>query len=324
MENNINVSNAVIFQLYIDHIDATGLLTYHKRQINAFKKWVTNEYGEFATLQQEMFDTWSVRRPSELAKSCNSRINAVKKFISFINTKKLGHFVKPQNVIQNDLCHEIVLGTQEELANFFKACDEYRPDAYCPLSAYGQKLVTIIAPVFFRFLYSSGIRHMEARWLKCENVDLNHGIVTLERTKGGDKRILVLHESMLVLMRKYDKLISKEIPNRTSFFPNKHGGELYNGWVAYYFRKFWDKYNHNSQVVAYSLRHNYAIENINSWPHNGCIVTDSLLTLSKSMGHSNLSSTLYYYHLVPAFADMYDELMGQTITDIIPDYEEEK
>lgn len=62
---------------------------------------------------------------------------------------------------------------------------------------------------------------MEARWLKCDNVDLTHGIVTLERTKGGDKRIIVLHDSMLELMRKYDQVISKEIPSRTSFFPNK-------------------------------------------------------------------------------------------------------
>jgi len=321
MENKKAVSSKMVFQSYYDYIDEKGLGKYYKYRLNPLIKWISNNYGEESLLEQKMFDEWCIRRPTETAKTCNNRINAVKELINFIHLKGLGTFNHPANIKRNDPTNEIALWTEEEMANFFKACDEFRSKAYCPISAYGQKLVSIIAPVFFRFLYSSGIRHMEARWLKCDNVDLTHGIVTLERTKGGDKRIIVLHDSMLELMRKYDQVISKEIPSRTSFFPNKNGGELYKNWVGYYFRKFWDKYNSNNKVVAYSLRHNYAIENINSWPHNGCIVTDRIVTLAKSMGHSNLSSTLYYYHLVPAFADIYEELMGQTINDIIPDYE---
>lgn len=321
MENDIEVTFTTTIQSYYDYIDKKGFGRYYKYRLNPFIKWVSDNYGTKATLKQDMFDKWCIRRSTENAKTCHNRISAIRKFIDFIRFQGWGDFNYPTSIKLSDPQNEIALWTEQELSNFFKACDEFRPKAYCPISAYNQKLVSIIAPVFFRFLYSTGIRHMEARWLKCDNVDLVHGIVTLERTKGGDRRIIVLHDSMLDLMKRYNQIISKEIPHRTSFFPNKDGGELYKGWVGYYFRKFWDKYNNNSKVVAYSLRHNYAIENINSWPHNGCIVTDKLLTLSKSMGHSNLSSTMYYYHLVPAFADIYEELMGQTINDLIPDYE---
>ena len=72
-------------------------------------------------------------------------------------------------------------------------------------------------------------------------------------------------------------------------------------------------------VVSYCLRHIYAIENINSMPKNGYLINEDILVLSNSMGHETLESTLYYYHLVPQFADIYDELMGNSLNHILPD-----
>lgn len=59
-----------------------------------------------------------------------------------------------------------------------------------------------------------------------------------------------------------------------------------------------------SYATAYALRHNYAIENINGWTDYGFNFNDKLLYLSKSMGHSVIESTKYYYSLVPRLADV--------------------
>ena len=56
----------------------------------------------------------------------------------------------------------------------------------------------------------------------------------------------------------------------------------------------WDKYN-SAHSTAYELRHNYAVENINSWTDEGFGFDAKLLYLSKSMGHCNVESTKYYY-----------------------------
>lgn len=74
-------------------------------------------------------------------------------------------------------------------------------------------------------------------------------------------------------------------------------------WVTYHFRALWQSCN-SSHAIPYELRHNYAIENINSWTHQGFAVHDKLLALSKSMGHRQIESTLAYYSLTPAISDI--------------------
>jgi hypothetical protein len=44
-----------------------------------------------------------------------------------------------------------------------------------------------------------------------------------------------------------------------------------------------------------------------------------LLALSKSMGHGTPDATLYYFHLVPQFADLLDEAEGEFISQLLPD-----
>lgn len=49
-----------------------------------------------------------------------------------------------------------------------------------------------------------------------------------------------------------------------------------------------------------------------------------LLYLSKSMGHSNLESTKYYYSLVPRLADIIDANTCCDYNDIVPEVTDEK
>jgi len=81
--------------------------------------------------------------------------------------------------------------------------------------------------------------------------------------------------------------------------------------------------NNSSHATAYELRHHYAIENINRWTDEGFGFDAKLLYLSKSMGHSTLESTRYYYSLVPGMAEILEEKTGGDFENIVPevDYE---
>jgi len=71
-------------------------------------------------------------------------------------------------------------------------------------------------------------------------------------------------------------------------------------------------------------RHNYAVENINQWIGEGFEFYSKLVYLSKSMGHSSLESTKYYFSLVPAMADILLELTGCDFDNIVPEVEYEE
>lgn len=95
--------------------------------------------------------------------------------------------------------------TDEELVQFFGACDSIIPYKNRPAFV----LRKIQCPVFFRLLYSSGMRTTEARYLKCGDVDLGHGVINIRKSKGYDQHYVALHETMTDLLRKYDEAVSK-------------------------------------------------------------------------------------------------------------------
>lgn len=88
--------------------------------------------------------------------------------------------------------------------------------------------------------------------------------------------------------------------------------------LEYEFHKVWDSIS-TAKAVPYDFRHNYAIMNINAWIGKGFEFHDKLIYLSKSMGHTSLESTKYYYALVPAMADILDKESGAGFDMIVPE-----
>ena len=81
---------------------------------------------------------------------------------------------------------------------------------------------------------------------------------------------------------------------------------------------------HYLNILLNDLRHNYAITNINSRTNKGVEFNDKLYYLSKSMGHSNIESTKYYYSLMPRMSDIFKTQVNTTFNLLVPevnDYE---
>lgn len=179
-------------------------------------------------------------------------------------------------------------------------------------------------PVFFRLLYSSGMRTVEARLLLAESLDFTSGVLDIRNSKGADQHYVVLHDSMLAIMRDYDAAIKKILPQRKYFFPSLKNGHFNSGWVVRNFNLLWYKGN-TSHATAYDLRHNYAIANINQWIGQGFGFHDRLVYLSKSMGHCTVESTKYYYSIVPGLSDILEACTGSGSDWMMPEvpaYEE--
>jgi integrase len=271
------------------------------------------KYPESEYLTQEMIDWWCTKRNTEKPSSQGQRTQSIITFLQYAERREWIDLKIPRIPrIKADpyIPHSF---SEEELKNFFKACDEIKDGA--PIQV---KLRKIEVPVFFRLLYSSGLRTTEARLLRTQDVNLQNGVINVRFTKGYNEHRIVFHDTMRELLVRYDKTISKLMPDRKIFFPSPEDKCHWNSWVYKQFKELWYKYN-ESKTVAYSLRHNYAVENINKWTNCGFEVHDKLVALSKSMGHSTLKSTMYYYSLVPKLAGIIENLSGESYNEIIPD-----
>ena len=196
--------------------------------------------------------------------------------------------------------------TREELTAFFQACDTMHK-----LKRNRESLLTELeVPVMFRLMYANGLRPNECRLLPRECVDLKTGVIRIEETKGYIQHRVVAKPDMLAMLGKYDVAADGILPGRKAFFPTAEDRYHRNDWLCYQFNSAWYRYN-NTHATAYDLRHNYVIANIYSWREQGIGygLTDRLLALSKSLGHTRIASTLYYFSLVPAFeGEMSDDL----------------
>jgi integrase len=148
-------------------------------------------------------------------------------------------------------------------------------------------------------------------------------VLDIRNSKGPDQHYVVLHDSMLALMRQYDDVIKELYPDRTYFFPGTKRNYHSRSWLQWNFNQLWDKEN-KPNATPYAFRHHYATSNINNWVDKGFGFDDKLLYLSKSMGHSSVESTKYYYSLVPSLADIIDEKTNVDFEDIVPGVEYEE
>lgn len=293
--------------------------TYDK-YLRLFDRYCFQRYPTDKALNQDMVDGWCAQRPAETNNSCIARISGVLRFVEYLRMRGKTDVIEPDLPKRERCTYMPHAFTVRELKNFFDACDNLPSTPHTPPVL--ARKITI--PVFFRLLYSSGIRTCEARMLRPEDVDLDQGILNILHSKGEAQHFVALHDTMLDLMRKYNAAIHSIYPGRQYFFPSPIHSSYYRQlWVSSNFRELWSMVNVSS-AIAYDLRHNYAIQNINQWVGHGFDFDAKLLYLSKSMGHSTLESTRYYYSIVPAMSDIIEDLSGEDFDDIVPevDYEE--
>jgi integrase len=296
-------SLAPLMQAFVSYRKASGRWNEASYEVNLslFDKYCVKHFPDDYELSQSMTDSWCIKRETETNNSCRSRIYPVVSFLRYLRKRGMTTVTEPivpRKEPRDYIPHSF---TEAELQNFFKACDSIIANP--PTEEQLSRKITV--PVFFRLLYSSGIRTNEARALMRKDIDFDSGIVNIRYFKGHAQHYVVLHDSMLLLMRQYDDVIDKMYPNRVYFFPDRkrNGGFHRASWVQQNFNKMWCQHNCGN-VIPYELRHNYAVENINDWTDVGFDFNAKLLYLSKSMGHSVLESTKYYYSLVPALADI--------------------
>jgi integrase len=216
--------------------------------------------------------------------------------------------------------------TKDELIRFFQVCDKHVANSFDYQNSIFNTLNKLELPVYYRLLLSTGMRTNEARWLKRSDVNLAEGVININQSKGANQHRVALHDSMLRLLKRYDEHMSKVMPDRTCFFPNKDDCFHRPIWADYHFRIIWKEVS-KEPARLYDLRSHYAVVNVTRWKDLGFELHDKLLYLSRTMGHRHISSTYGYFNLSPALADKIKSLTEESFNNLLPklpDYEQEK
>lgn len=144
-------------------------------------------------------------------------------------------------------------------------------------------------------MFCLGLRPGEPLRLRTEDVNLETGEVYIRESKKHRDRHLFMSEDLLLLCRKYDD----KMPKDREFFFETVGKQIQTPWMTRNFKKLAEKAGLPQEIRPYDLRHTFASLNLIKWLEEGKEAMDLMPYLSQFMGHSDLSATCYYIHLLP-------------------------
>jgi integrase/recombinase XerD len=159
---------------------------------------------------------------------------------------------------------------QDELQILFNSCDNLRDKCI---------LMTI---------YGSGLRLNEATCLKVSDIDSKKMQLFIRNAKGSKDRYALLSQTNLEILRNYWKSYH---PKEWLFYSRNHTNNHINSRsVQDIFHKYVDKANITKKVTIHSLRHSFATHLLESGT--------SIYNIKQLLGHSDISSTCFYLHLL--------------------------
>jgi integrase len=153
-------------------------------------------------------------------------------------------------------------------------------------------------------LASTGLRLSEALKLRCEDVDLGEGILTIRESKG-KSRYVPLHPSTTRALDHY----AKRYPHERAAAQIKHffsidGRSLSPHTITFVFRKLrrnlgWRCRGDRSHPRIHDLRFTFICRRVERWYAQNRDVNHLMLSLSTYVGHINPSATYWYLTATP-------------------------
>lgn len=280
------------FEQMMAYRAAAGYATAtYKSSVPPFIHFCINKYPEGTFITQDMLDEWLLYYPySNNGKA--AFLSLLREFTKYLHFLGYDDFIPNDDYTVKRTAYNPFLFTDAELHSLFHEFDS------CQGNTCGKRyLPELVLPVYSRMLYCCGMRPQEPPALKKKDVDLFTGDVYIRKSKRHKDRHILLSDDMLELCSRYDSLVGE----REWFFQRWDGKPYDRKWYYQCFNRLCQKagITKRGRPRPYDLRHAFASRNIIHWLDAGKDVMELLPYLSAYMGHSELTSTLYYVHLLP-------------------------
>ena len=269
------------------------------RRIDAF--FNENSLSE-KTIPKELCDKWTRKRSYESAANWSRRISTMRVFCRYLADIGIPAYVPPKGIVRKSPRYNAHIYTDDELKRFFAAVDQSQPvPSECPYR--GQ-----VMPVFFRILYTSGMRVSELRLARVRDVDLGQGHIIVKDTKNHKDRIVPIHPMLADRCRVLKESIHTCSSEDEYFFMMRPGRAMPLANVYKNFRRYLDKAGipHSGRGPRiHDFRWTYCVNLLRRWVDDGKDLMAYMPYMKTMLGHEGFEETAYYLKLT---AEMYPSI----------------
>lgn len=309
-----------LIQDFIELKQAIGYQYFAEAEhLKRFDTFTLQQYRCASTLTKEIVMHWCTKTSYEQQANLCARASVIRQLAIHINNLNHKAYVIPKNYFKHGRKYTPYIYTQSELIRFFQETDKCHYCCQCPYRH-------LIMPVFFRLLYSCGLRVSEARLLQVGDVDLDQGILTIRHSKKDNSRLVPMSDGLMEKCRIYSNKVHPSLGINDYYFPIIDNHPMSNGNIYKNFRKFlWHAgISHGGRGFGpriYDFRHCFAINCLKKWSVEDKDLMIYLPILRTYMGHDSFNETAYYLKLT---ADVFPHITLKLETkypNLIPELE---
>ncbi|HLO11995.1 MAG TPA: tyrosine-type recombinase/integrase [Pseudoneobacillus sp.] len=304
----IKVSYLGPFKQYIqEFIELKQSLGYkylsEATHLKRFDKFTIEKYSSTKHLTKAIVMDWCTKKSYEKQENLCARASTIRQFALYLENIGLDSYIIPKNYFKSGEPYIPHIYSNEELKSFFRETDTCHYNSQCPYRH-------LIMPIFFRLIYSCGLRVSEARLLKVGDVDLKNGILTINHSKKDNSRLVAMTEEMTKRCHEFSKQVHQHSDEEHYYFPMNEIKPMTIGNIYKNFRKFlWHAgISHGGRGYGpriHDFRHSFAVHCLKKWSLEGKDLMVYLPILRIYLGHDTFEETAYYLRLT---ADVFPEI----------------
>ena len=294
-------------QNYVELKQAIGYkFTTEANHLKRFDRFTLKKYPEATVLSKEIIFDWCKKRDYEARANQLGRTSIIRQFGKYLDSIGVNAYIIPKGYFPKESQYTPYIYPVDELHRFFAETNKCRYSCLCPHRH-------LIMPVFFRMIYTCGLRVSEARLLKVADVDLENGILTIHHSKKDNSRLVPMSSSLTESCRVFFKKAHPHPAAGDYYFPALNNKPMTLGNVYHNFRRFlWragiSHGGKGSGPRIHDFRHTYATHCLKKWAEQGKDLSTYLPVLKTYMGHDSFKETAYYLRLT---ADVFPDMMSK-------------
>ena len=265
-------------------------------------------------INRELCERWCRKRSYESPANHSSRISVMRVFCRYLNDVGIKAYIPPMNLATKAQKYDAHIYTADELSRFFAAVDASESNKYeCPYR-------NLVMPVFFRILYTSGMRVSELRLARVKDINLDEGYIFVKGGKNRKDRIVPIHPILVERCREIRETIHQNSGEEEYFFMLRPGREMTLVNVYHNFRRYLEKAGipHTGKGPrVHDFRHSYCIHLLLKWSSEGKDLLTYLPYMRTMLGHESFEESAYYLKLTAEVYPFIRESLARSFPSVI-------
>lgn len=269
-------------------------------------------------ITKKLCDLWCRKRTYETVTNQASRISIMRVFCRYLNDIGIPAYIPPRGITKKRIKYDAHIYTDEELQGFFDVVDKSKSvPGSCPYRS-------DVMPVFFRILYTSGMRVSELRLARIRDINLEEGYIHVHEAKNHKERLIPIHPLLIIQCKELKEKIHADSPADEYFFMILPGKPMTLGNVYKNFRRYLEQagISHTGKGPRiHDFRHTYCVNLLRKWADEGKDLIAYLPYMRTMLGHESFEETAYYLKLTAERFPYIKKRMKESFPDLIKEAE---